>query len=439
MNDFKLFKERKLMKKNIFLLIIMSLFSTYIFPNTEFYHLQIKGIIDAAIADYIVKGIEKAEKENASGVIIEMDTPGGLLKSMRTIVDKILVSKIPVITYVSPKGARAASAGTFILLSSHIAAMAEGTNIGTASPIDFVGNKASEKITNDSIAYIKNLARLKGRNQKWAEDAIKKNVSSSEIEALNEKVIDVIAKDIDELLKKIHNKQVEIENKKINITTDKYSIKKLEPSAKHKFLHYLTDPNISYILFIIGIYGIVYELAHPGAFLPGVAGAISLVLAFIGFDSIPINAAGLILIVLAVIFFIAEAMTPTFGAWTIGGVISLALGSLFLFPSRKFGEYWGPSYWIIVLMIILTVAVVGVVLVAIIKAQRKKRVIGKENLIGLKGVAITDVFQSGVVNVGGEEWQAYSDDEIKARDIVEVIEVNGMKLKVKKIEKNKEV
>lgn len=427
------------MKKIFFLLIILFSLITVIFAGQEFYLLSTKGIIDAAIADYLVKGIEKAEKENAAGVIIEMDTPGGLLKSMRTIVDKILASKIPVITYVSPKGARAASAGTFILLASHISAMAEGTNIGTASPIDFTGNKASEKITNDSIAYIKNLARLKGRNQKWAEEAIKKNVSSSEIEALKENVIDVIANDIDDLLKKINNKQIEIENKKINLKTDNYTIKKLEPSAKHKFLHYLTDPNISYILFIIGIYGIVYELAHPGAFLPGVAGAISLVLAFIGFDSIPINAAGLILIILAIVFFIAEAMTPTFGAWTIGGAISLLLGSLLLFPSRKFGETWGPSYWIIALMIILTVAIIGVVLVAIIKAQRKKRVVGKETLIGLKGVAVSDISDSGIVNIGGEEWQAYSDDEIKARDIVEVLEVDGMKLKVKKIAKNKEV
>ncbi len=429
------------MKKNFFLftILLFFIFANQLLANQEFYLLTVKGIIDAALADYLVKGIEKAEKENAAGVIIEMDTPGGLLKSMRTIVDKILASKVPVITYVSPRGARAASAGTFILLSSHISAMAEGTNIGTASPIDFVGNKASEKITNDSIAYIKNLARMKGKNQKWAEDAIKKNISSSEVEALKENVIDVIAKDIDELLKKIHNKQIEIENKKLNIKTDSYVIKKLEPSTKHKFLHYLTDPNISYILFIIGIYGVIYELAHPGAFLPGVAGAISLVLAFIGFDSIPINAAGMILIVLAIIFFIAEAMTPTFGAWTIGGIISLTLGSLFLFPSRKFGQDWAPSYLIIVLMIILTVIIIGIVLVAIIKAQRKKRVIGKETLIGLKGIAVTDIFESGVANIGGEEWQAYSEEQIKARDIVEVIEVIGMRLKVKKIEKNKEV
>ncbi len=423
----------------IFFITMILLLISNIFSNSEFYHLEVKGIIDAAIADYIVKSIDKAEKENIQGIIIEMDTPGGLMKSMRTIVDRILASKIPIITYVSPKGARAASAGTFILLSSHIAAMAEGTNIGTASPIDFAGNKASEKITNDSIAYIKNLARLKGKNQKWAEDAIIKNVSSSEIEALKEKVIDVIAKDIDDLLKKINEKQIEIENKKIKIKTENYTIKKIEPSLKHKFLHALTDPNISYILFIIGIYGIVYELAHPGAFLPGVAGAISLVLAFIGFDSIPINTAGLILIVLAIIFFIVEAMTPTFGAWTIGGVISLGLGSVLLFPSRKLGESWGASYWIIAFMMILTVFIVGIVLVAIIKAQRKKRIIGKENLVGLKGIAISDIFESGVANIGGEDWQAYSDEKIKKRDIVEVINVEGIKLKVKKIEKNKEV
>lgn len=175
-------------KKFIYLFFIISFFTINILAKTEFYLLTASGIIDAAISDYIVKGIEKAEKEEAAGVIIQMDTPGGLMKSMRTIIDKILVSKVPVITYVAPKGARAASAGTFILLASHIAAMAEGTNIGTASPIDFIGNKAAEKITNDSIAYIKNLARLKNRNQKWAEDAIKKNISSSEIEALKQQI-----------------------------------------------------------------------------------------------------------------------------------------------------------------------------------------------------------------------------------------------------------
>lgn len=426
-------------KKIIYLFFIILFFTINILAKTEFYLLTASGIIDAAISDYIVKGIEKAEKEEAAGVIIQMDTPGGLMKSMRTIIDKILVSKVPVITYVAPKGARAASAGTFILLASHIAAMAEGTNIGTASPIDFIGNKAAEKITNDSIAYIKNLARLKNRNQKWAEDAIKKNISSSEIEALKQNVIDIVAKDIDELLNKINKKQIEINNKKLTINTENYKIKKIELSAKHKFLHSLTDPNISYILFLIGIYGIIYELAHPGAFLPGVVGAISLVLAFIGFDSIPINAAGIILIILAVIFFIAEAMTPTFGAWTVGGIISLTLGSLLLFPSRKLDSAWAPSYWLIFFMVVLTVVLIGIILVAIIRAHRKKVVIGKESLIGLKGVATTDIFEDGVANIGGEDWQAYSDEKIKARDVIEVIEVNGMKLKVKKIEKNKEV
>jgi membrane-bound serine protease (ClpP class) len=428
-----------MLKKSAYIIFIILFFSINVFAENEFHLLTVSGIIDAAIADYIVKSIENAEKEGATGVIIQMDTPGGLMKSMRTIIDKILVSKVAVITFVAPKGARAASAGTFILLASHIAAMAEGTNIGTASPIDFTGNKASEKITNDSIAYIKNLARLKNKNQQWAEDAIKKNVSSSEIEALKQNVIDIIAKDVDDLLNKINKKQIEIDNKKIKINTENYKIKKIEPSAKHKFLHSLTDPNISYILFLIGIYGIIYELAHPGAFLPGVVGAISLVLAFIGFDSIPINAAGIILIILSVIFFIAEAMTPTFGAWTIGGVISLILGSLLLFPSRKIDSVWAPSYFIIFFMVALTVIIIGIILVAIIKAHRKKVVVGKESLVGLKGVATTDIFDSGVANIGGEDWQAYSDEKISVRDIVEVIEVNGMKLKVKKVERKKEV
>ena len=427
------------MKKMVFIIMAVLIpFAVFSAGAPEYYVLNVDGIIDAAISDYIVRGIEKAEKKEAAGVIIKMNTPGGLLKSMRKIVDKILDSKVPVISYVGPKGARAASAGTFILMASHVAAMAEGTNIGTASPIDFQGNKAGEKITNDSIAYIKNLARMRGRNQKWAEETITKNISSSEIEAKKEKVIEIIAKDMKSLMKQLEGMKVKTGEKSKALKTADFKLSEIGLSPRHKFLHYLTDPNVSYILFMVGTYGLIYELANPGALFPGIAGGISLMLALIGFDSIPINIAGIILIILGIVLFIAEAMTPTFGALTAGGAISLIIGSVLMFPSRELGEAWAPSWWVIGIMVLLSTAIVGVVLVLIIKSHRLRKSMGKDTLTGLNGVAETEIEESGVVNVGGEEWQAFSDEKIDKRDVIEVVEVHGMKLKVKKIPKKKE-
>jgi|DewCreStandDraft_4_1066084.scaffolds.fasta_scaffold02222_21 membrane-bound serine protease (ClpP class) len=427
------------MKKTLLFFLIFLLPFLILAQQQEYYVLKVEGIIDAANSDYIVKAIKMAEDNNVSGVILQINTPGGLMKSMRTIVDKILESKVPIITYVSPKGARAASAGTFILLASHIAAMAQGTNIGTASPIDFTGNKAAEKITNDSIVYIKNLARLRDKNQKWAEETITKNISSSEEEALKLKVIDIIAKDMDDLIKKLDGKKVKINEKEIVLNTKEGKFTDIELSGKHKFVHFLADPNLTYILFLVGTYGIIYELAHPGVLFPGVAGAIALVFAFIGFESLPINVAGLILIGLSLALFIAEAMTPTFGTLFTGGIITLILGSILLFPSRGIDSVWAPSYWVIGTMVVITTVLIGIILAAIIKSLRSKKMMSKESLIGLKGIAETEITpEGGVANVGAEEWKAYSDEKIKAREVIEVVEVEGLKMKVKKIPRKKE-
>lgn len=424
---------------------ILFVFFIFIFPillfgmQQEYYVLKVEGIIDAANSDYIVKAIKMAEENEVSGIILQINTPGGLMKSMRTIVDKILESKVPIITYVSPKGARAASAGTFILLASHLSAMSEGTNIGTASPIDFTGNKAAEKITNDSIAFIRNLARMRNKNQKWAEETITKNISSSEIQALELNVIDFIAKDTDDLIKKLDGKKIKINEKDFIFNTKEPKITNIELSGKHKFVHFLADPNLTYILFLVGTYGIIYELAHPGVLFPGVAGAIALVFAFIGFESLPINIAGLILIGLSIALFIAEAMTPAFGSLFIGGIVSLILGSFLLFPSRGIDSVWGPSYWVIGVMVLITTILIGVILAAIIKSMRSKKMISKESMIGLKGVAQTEITpEGGVVNVGAEEWKAYSDEIVQIHEVVEVVEVDGLKMKVKKIPRKKE-
>ncbi|HPD18491.1 MAG TPA: NfeD family protein, partial [Candidatus Goldiibacteriota bacterium] len=277
------------------------------------------------------------------------------------------------------------------------------------------------------------------KNQKWAEETITKNVSSSEVEALKLNVIDFIANDMDELLKKLDGRKVKINGRDFIFDTKEAKITNIELPGKHKFIHFLADPNLSYILFLVGTYGIIYELAHPGILFPGIAGAIAIVLAFIGFESIPINVAGLILIGLSLALFIAEAVTPAFGALFAGGIITMIIGSVLLFPGRGIDSAWAPSYWVIAAMVIVTAILVGIILVAIIKSLRNKKMMSKESLLGLKGVAQTNVTpEGGVVNVGAEEWNAYSDEEIQAHDVVEVVEVDGLKLKVKKIPRKKE-
>ncbi len=431
------------MKKKLSIILLWVLALTYggVFAAEKppvFYGFNVEGVIDAAMSDYLIKGIAEAERENAEGVIINMQTPGGLDKSMRKICEKILASKVPVITYISPKGSRAASAGVFILLSSHVAAMAEGTNIGTAHPVDFQGKSVSEKITNDAVAYIKNLARLKGRNEQWAADAVLKNISSSEVEALKLKVIDVTANSVDELMKKLDLKEVKVDEKKKVIKTGNYVLRDIKPSAKHSFLHMLSDPNIVYVLFLIGIYGLIYELANAGsAVFPGIAGAIALILAFTGFESLPINVAGIVLISMSALLFFLEFMNPSHGTLALGGVISLTLGSFLLFPSRAHGSQWAASYFLIAFMIVLTVGFFVLVVGAAVKALRSRNLMGQKSLVGLRGVAKNSFTDSGVVNVGAEDWMAYSDEKIAERDVIEVMEVNAMKLKVRKVEKQK--
>ena len=397
--------------------------------------LAIEGIVDAATADYVVKGIEVAEKQHAAGVIITMQTPGGLEKAMRDICNKILGSQVPVITYVTPKGARAASAGAYILLSSHVAAMAEGTHVGTAHPVDFHGASSSEKITNDAVETIKGWARINNRNEKWAGEAVTKNISSSEVVALKEKVIDFIAVDEADLMKKLDKFKVKVGGKEVVLNTANYEVKSIGFSQRHKFLHQLSDPNIVYVLFLIGLYGLIFELANAGTVvIPGIAGAIALVLAFIGFGNLPIDNAGVILIVLSAVLFFLELMHSTHGVLALGGLVSMIMGSLLLFPSRSLGEQWAPSYFLIGAMVLITVAFFVFVIAAVLKTFKKKAITGVQALVGKKGVVSADITDAGgIVNVGGEDWQALSDEPVKAREIIEVLEVNGMKLKVKKI------
>jgi len=425
------------MKKLLFFLII---FSISVFPVKTFAKdiivLTVNGVINPPHAEYIIKGIKKAHEINAEAVIIQLDTPGGLDTSMRSIIKEMLNSQIPVVVYVSPKGARAASAGAFITLAAHIAAMAPGTNIGAAHPVT-VGEKMdktmAEKVTNDAVAYIKSIAKQKGRNVEWAEQAVRKSISSPETEALKVGIIDLIAEDLQSLVKEINGKKVKtIAGEKI-INTKEAKIYEIKMNFREKLLNFISDPNIAYILLMIGIYGIIFELSNPGAIFPGVIGAISLILAFYSLQALPINYAAAGLILLGVILFILELKITSHGLLTLGGIICFILGSLMLFDTAN--PLFKLSLSVIIPVTLVTALFFGILLRLAYKAYKRKPVTGVEELIGLKGIAKTDIdSRKGMVMVHGELWQAVSDEKINKDEEVIVEEIMGLTLKVRKAE-----
>lgn len=397
------------------------------------YVLKFSGMINPMSANYITRGITKAEKENAEAVIIALDTPGGLDKSMRTIVQKIMNSSVPVIVYVYPKGARAASAGVFIALASDIVGMSPGTNIGAAHPVDLAGKIASKKITNDAAAYIRSIAEKRKRNPAWAERSVTQSVSITETEALSMGITDVIADDISSLLAKIDGKEVSLAGryKKILNTKDAKVIN-IEMSVREKLFNALGDPNIAYVLFMIGTYGLIYELASPGAIFPGVIGGICIILALVAFESLSASLAALFLIILAAILFILEVKIVSHGVLTMGGIISLLLGSLLLFSPQL------PYFRLSITLIIGTVIMTSLFFIFIVSkgilAQKRKVESGFEGLIDKIGEAKTDILNEGRVYVGGEDWSAYTENEkIEKGEKIKVVSIDGIRLKVKKI------
>ncbi len=429
--------NRNLLNKNVLalmiicLLILLSPISLY---AKEVIVLTINGIINPPHAEYTIKGIQKAHEHNAEAVIIQLDTPGGLDTSMRSIVKEILNSQVPIVVYVSPKGARAASAGAFITLAAHIAAMAPGTNIGAAHPVA-IGEKMdktmAEKITNDAVAYIKSIAKQRERNIEWAEKAVRKSISSTETEALKLKVIDLIADDLNSLLKDINGMKIKTVKGEVTLNTKSAKINKIEMNFRERFLNFISDPNIAYILLMIGIYGIIFELSNPGAILPGVIGAISLLLAFYSLQTLPINYAAAGLILLGVILFILELKFASYGLLTLGGVICFILGSIMLFDTAN--PLFKLSLSVIIPVTLVTVLFFVILLRLAYKAYKRKPVTGVEELIGLRGVAKTDIDrQKGMVMVHGELWQAVSDEEIKKDEEIIVEEVKGLTLKVRR-------
>ncbi len=388
-------------------------------------------------ADYINSGIEKAIEENAECLIIKLNTPGGLLKSTRVIVTQFLQSEIPIIVYVSPSGSQAASAGVFITMAAHIAVMAPGTNIGAAHPVTLQGTQDTvmmEKATNDAAAFIRTISEKRNRNIKWGEDAVRKSLSITETEALELNVIDIIAKDINDLLEQVDGREVETSKGVKTLHTKNAEVIILEMTFAQKLLSVLSNPNIAYILLMIGIYGIFFELYNPGALFPGIIGGICLILAFYSMHTLPVNYAGLALIILSIILFLLEIKIVSHGALTIGGVISLFLGSMMLIDPESILEAMEISMELIIFIVVLTSAFFIFAITLGIKAQRKKPTTGIEGLIGEIGKTVTKLSPSGEITVHGEFWKAEClEGEIEEGADVEVVVVQNLKLKVKKV------
>ncbi len=429
------------MKNLLKVLGISFLFLFFLSPTLAFSKevivLTVDGIIHPPHAEYILKGIKKAHESNAEAVIIQLDTPGGLDTSMRDIVKEMLNSHIPIVVYVAPKGARAASAGAFITIAAHVAAMAPGTNIGAAHPVAMGGEKMdktmAEKVTNDAVAYIKSIAKQRGRNVEWAEQAVRKSISSTETEALKKGVIDLIADDLNTLIKELHDKKVKTVSGEKILKTKDAKINELKMNFRERLLNFLSNPNIAYILLMIGIYGIIFELSNPGAIFPGVIGAISLILAFYSLQTLPINYAGAGLILLGIILLILELKFTSYGLLTLGGIACFVLGSIMLFDTAN--PVFKLSISVIIPVTIITILFFVFLLRLAYKAHKRKPVTGVEELIGLMGIAKTDIdSRTGMVMVHGELWQAISEKPIKKDEQVIVEEVQGLTLKVRKKE-----
>jgi membrane-bound serine protease (ClpP class) len=399
------------------------------------HYVKVDGIVNPVMSEYIIKSLENAETDGAEAVIIQLDTPGGLDLSMRDIIKAELTSDVPVIVYVAPAGSRAASAGVFMTYAAHVAAMTPGTNIGSAHPVAMGGQEMDEemvkKVENDAVAYIKGIAKKRNRNEKWAEDAVRESVNITAEEALELKVIDILAKDRAELIAALDGRVVELPAGERALKTKGAEIKEVEMNLRFRILRAIANPNVAYVLMMIGMLGLYFELSNPGAIFPGVIGVICLVLAFYSFQTLSVNYAGLILIVLAVVFFVLEIMVTSFGLLTMAGLVSLVLGSLMLFESPL--PFMRLSLWVLLPTVVLVTAFVLFVMYYAVRVQRKKPVSGMEGLVGEVGEAVERIDPEGKVFVEGEYWSAQSIEPIEKGDKIKVVDVKGLLLKVIKV------
>jgi membrane-bound serine protease (ClpP class) len=394
----------------------------------------VSSSINPVTADFLSSAIERAEEEKATLLVLELDTPGGLDSAMRQMVQEIIRTPVPVAVYVSPSGARAASAGVLITLAADIAAMAPGTNIGAAHPVGIGGggmdNTMAKKVENDAAAYARSLAEKKGRNGEWAEKAVRESASLTETGAKKQNVIDLVEPSLAGLLSALDGRVIDKGGKTIVLRTKGASVTRIPMGLRHRILSALADPNIAYILMMIGIYGIFFELSNPGAVFPGIVGGIALILGFYSLQTLSADYAGFLLIALALILFILEIKIASHGALTIGGIVSLVLGSLMLFRSSV-DPYLRISWSVILLMVGISALFFGTVVTLAVRSQLRKPATGSEGLIGETGVAMEDFTGKGKIFVVGELWDAECSLPLRKGDKVTVVQRKEMTLVVK--------
>ena len=434
-------RARDFLRSTFLVAFLVSLGAEHLFASSahsiEVHYIKTEGIVNPVMAEFLTRSIDRAAEEGAEAVVIQLDTPGGLDLSMRDIVKTILASDVPVVVYVAPAGSRAASAGVFMTYAAHVAAMAPGTNIGSAHPVAMGGQEVDEtmmaKVENDAVAYIKGIAAKRGRNAEWAEEAVRKSVNITAEEALSLGVIDMLAATSTELMEKLDGREVDLAAGARTLKTKEAVIKEVEMNLRYRILDAISNPNVAYILMMIGLLGLYFELSSPGAILPGVIGAICLVLAFYAFQTLTINYAGLLLIGLAVIFFIVELNVVSYGLLTIAGIVSLILGSLMLFESPL--PFMKLSLWVMLPTVVFMTVVILAAMYLAVTIHRKKPVSGAEGLIGEEGTALDEINPgaSGKVFVCGEYWEAESDEAIREGERVKVASLKGLLLKVTKV------
>jgi len=421
-------------------LLICSAIATQVQADSStIYVLRVEGTINPILVDYIERGIEQAEENNATACIIQLDTPGGLDTAMRDIVKEIVNAQVPVVVYVSPSGARAASAGVFITIAAHVASMAPNTSIGAAHPVSIgaegeqqVSETMEEKVVNDAAAYIRSIAEAHGRNMEWAEKAVRESVSATEQEALELNVIDMVAPNLDALISQLDGREVNLlDGRVVTLKTHGATIRNVDMSTIEDFLYTIADPNIAYILLSLAMLGIFVEITNPGLIFPGVVGAICLLMAFYALGMLPVNYAGVLLIVLAFGLFVAEVFTATFGLFTAGGVTALVIGSLILFKGGS--TLFQVSPWLIAGVTIFIGGLFAFVVNRVIHAHRRQASTGREELIGKKAIVKVALQPEGTVFLKGERWIAVSKEgPVKPGEEVIITGVDGLTLQVTK-------
>ena len=396
--------------------------------------IQIDGVISPVTVRLVETALARAQREGASALVIQLDTPGGLERSMRLICQRLLNAEIPVIVYVAPTGARAASAGVFITMAAHVAAMAPATNIGAAHPVAVGGGVDKEslrKIANDAAAFARTIATERGRNAEWAEKAVRESVSVTEREAVRLKVVDLVADSVPDLLAKIDGRSVKTAKGAVTLQTRGATVKAIEIGFRDRVLNVITDPNVAYVLMMLGMLGLFFELSNPGVILPGVVGGISLILAFFAFQSLPINYAGLLLILFGIVLMILEIKVVSHGVLAIGGIVSMALGSLMLFDAPEIG--FGVSWWVILPTVGATAGMFLFMVAAGLRALTARSAVGAPALVGQTGVARGALSPEGQVLVQGELWRAVvRGAPVEEGCRIRVVDVQGLTLTVEK-------